>query len=300
MITRRGLLKAFGGLVAAGFASSAYAVVFEPLLRLRVTTHRIVPSGWPEGLKLRLVALADIHACEPWMSARRIKAICDHANTLEGDLIVLLGDYAAGMSTVTDYVHSQDWARAMSGLSAPLGVHAILGNHDYWEDRTFQRDPSVETFGETALKAVGIPVHVNKALPLLKDGIGFWLAGLGDQLALLPGARFGRRNFAGVHDLPGTLAQVTDDAPVILLAHEPDIFPRIPDRVSVTLSGHTHGGQVRLFGYSPVVPSRFGNRFAYGHVVENGRHLCVSGGLGCSIAPIRLGSPPEIMVVELG
>ncbi len=156
MITRRGLLKICGGLVAAGFASSAYAVVFEPLLRLSVTTHRIVPSGWPEGLKLRLIALADIHACEPWMSTRRIKAICDHANTLDGDLIVLLGDYASGMNLVTDYVHSQDWARAMSGLSAPLGVHAILGNHDYWEDKTFQRDPSVETFGETALKAVGI------------------------------------------------------------------------------------------------------------------------------------------------
>jgi hypothetical protein len=79
-----------------------------------------------------------------------------------------------------------------------------------------------------------------------------------------------------------TLAQVTDAAPVILLAHEPDIFPRVPARVALTLSGHTHGGQVRLFGYSPMVPSRFGNRFAYGHIVEEDRHLIVSGGLGCS------------------
>lgn len=93
---------------------------------------------------------------------------------------------------------------------------------------------------------------------------------------------------------------MTDDAPLILMAHEPDVFPRVPSRVSLTLSGHTHGGQVRLFGYSPMVPSAYGNRYAYGHVVEDGRHLCVSGGLGCSIAPIRFGSPPEIMVVELG
>ncbi len=99
---------------------------------------------------------------------------------------------------------------------------------------------------------------------------------------------------------PGTLAKITDDAPVILLAHEPDIFPRVPDRVAITLSGHTHGGQVRLFGYSPVVPSRFGNRYAYGHVVEDNRHLLVSGGLGCSILPVRFGSPPEIVMLELG
>jgi predicted MPP superfamily phosphohydrolase len=84
------------------------------------------------------------------------------------------------------------------------------------------------------------------------------------------------------------------------MAHEPDVFPTVPARVSLTLSGHTHGGQIRLFGYSPIVPSRFRNRYAYGHVIEDGRNLIVSGGLGCSIAPIRFGSPPEIVVVELG
>ena len=87
---------------------------------------------------------------------------------------------------------------------------------------------------------------------------------------------------------------------MILLAHEPDIFPRVPARVALTLSGHTHGGQVRLFGYSPVVPSRYGNRYAYGHIIEDNRHLIVSGGLGCSILPVRLGCPPEIVMVELG
>ena len=95
--------------------------------------------------------------------------------------------------------------------------------------------------------------------------------------------RGNRKYFVGLDDLQGTLARVTDGAPVILLAHEPDIFPDVPERVSLTLSGHTHGGQVRLFGYSPVVPSRFGNRYAYGHVVEDDRHLIVSGGLGFSI-----------------
>jgi predicted MPP superfamily phosphohydrolase len=104
----------------------------------------------------------------------------------------------------------------------------------------------------------------------------------------------------GVDDLAGTLRRVTDAAPVILMAHEPDIFPQVPGRVALTLSGHTHGGQVRVFGYAPIVPSKFGTRYVYGHVVEDARHLVVSGGLGCTGVPVRFGSPPEIVLLELG
>jgi predicted MPP superfamily phosphohydrolase len=92
---------------------------------------------------------------------------------------------------------------------------------------------------------------------------------------------------------------VVDDAPVILLVHEPDVFPQVPDRVALTVAGHTHGGQVRLLGYAPFVPSRYGDRYVYGHIVEEGRHLIVSGGLGCSGMPVRFGSPPEIVMIEI-
>ena len=140
----------------------------------------------------------------------------------------------------------------------------------------------------------------NDAVRIEKDGKGVWIAGLADQLALLPGKAWRRERFVGVDDLDATLAKVKDSSPIILLAHEPDIFPEVPKRVSLTLSGHTHGGQVRLLGYSPVVPSRFGNRYAYGHVVEDDRHLIVSGGLGFSILPVRLGVRPEILAIDLG
>ena len=145
------------------------------------------------------------------------------------------------------------------------------------------------------LEARGIPVMENDVLRLTQDGRPFWLAGLGDQNAF-----YIQQDWSGVDDLPGTLAKVSDDAPVILLAHEPDIFPEVPARVSLTLSGHTHGGQVRLLGWSPVTPSHYGNRYAYGHVVEGGRHLIVSGGLGVSGLPVRFGVPPEVVLVELG
>lgn len=300
LLTRRGMLKAFAGLCAAGFSTSAYAVGIEPLLRLQTTTYRITPPGWPAGQKLRIVALADIHACEPWMSARRIRDICSYANSLGGDIAVLLGDFVSDMPIVWGSVPPADWAAALATLEAPHGVHAVLGNHDWWDDVDAQAAGGGETFSHRALKDVGISVYANRATRIETPSGAFWLAGVEDQLALRPSKRLNRQGFTGLDDLPGTLAQVTDDAPVILLAHEPDIFPTVPQRVSLTLSGHTHGGQVRLFGYAPVVPSAYGNRYVYGHVVEEDRHLCVSGGLGCSGLPVRFGSPPEIMVIDLG
>lgn len=298
-LTRRRFLSWMAGIFAAPATLSAYAVGVEPLLLERVVTHRVTPRAWGQAPMLRIAVLADIHACEPWMTERRIESIVAQCNELAADVIVLLGDYTAGHRFMTRQVHSPEWSRALATLAAPLGVFAIMGNHDWWEDRTAQRLGHGPTFGRLALEAAGITVLENDAVRLSLNGAAFWLAGLADQLALLPGRRWGRARMTGLDDLPSTLAQVTDDAPVVLLAHEPDIFPKVPPRVALTLSGHTHGGQVRLFGHSPVVPSRFGNRYAYGHVVEDGRDLIVSGGLGCSIAPIRFGVPPEITVVEI-
>lgn len=300
MITRRGFLKFLGGSFLSVAALGAYAAGIEPMLLTHVKRYALTPPHWPAGLKLRIVVLADIHACRPWMTPERIALLAAEANTLQPDVIVMLGDYPAGIRLVTDWVDASEWAPALSGLKAPLGVWSILGNHDWWADRAAQQAGAGPTISRKALEAVGIPVLENDVVRLEKDGHGFWLAGLADQLALRPAKAWGRTGFQGLDDLDGTLAKVSDASPVILLAHEPDIFPKVPHRVSLTLSGHTHGGQIRLFGYSPVVPSRFGNRYAYGHVVENDRNLIVSGGLGFSIMPVRFGVRPEILSIDLG
>lgn len=298
MITRRGFFKTLGASFAAMVAFGGYAVA-EPLVRLRATYYALTPPEWTPGLKLRVVALADFHACQPWMTAERIASICRQANALQPDVILLLGDYVSGMRLVLDRVSPDLWAKALSILQAPLGVHAVLGNHDWWEDPEVQANGGGIPFARRALEGVGIPVYSNRSVRLEKDGRAFWLAGLEDQIGLLPDRKIGRWG-QGKHDLAGTLAQVSDDAPIILMAHEPDIFPMVPERVALTLSGHTHGGQVRLFGYAPVVPSRFGDRYVYGHVQEGRRNIIISGGLGCSGLPIRVGAPPEIVVIELG
>lgn len=298
MISRRGFLTSLTGSIAAFLALAGYAVAV-PLVRLRVARNAFTPLGWTPGLKLRIVALADFHACKPWMPAERIASICEAANALEPDVILLLGDYVSGMRFITDQVPADVWAGALSSLKAPLGTHAVLGNHDWWQDSEVQESGEGVPFGRRALEAAGIPVYSNRAARFEKDGRPFWIAGVEDQIALLPDQKT-RHWTLGKDDLPATLAQVTDDAPVILMAHEPDIFPKVPDRVSLTLSGHTHGGQVRLFGYAPVVPSRYGSRYLYGHVEEDGRNIVISSGLGCSGLPVRFGVPPEINLIDLG
>ncbi|MGF1501373.1 MAG: metallophosphoesterase [Paracoccaceae bacterium] len=296
MLTRRAFFRAALGATGAATGAGAYAFGIEPGVRLVTARWQVRTEAWSGRPPLRIAALADIHIGPPWVTLARLERIVARTNALEADLIVLLGDYVAGHRFVSRPVPVTEVARVLAGLRAPLGVHAILGNHDWWDDLSAQRDRRGPIIAHRALEAVGIPVLENAAIRLAHRRQAVWLAGLGDQLAFLPSRRPGR---IGVDDLPATLAALSDDAPAILLAHEPDIFPAVPERVALTLSGHTHGGQVRLLGYSPVVPSRYGNRYAYGHVTERGRHLVVSGGIGCSILPVRVGVPPEITLVTL-
>jgi uncharacterized protein len=299
LLTRRRVLTSFGAAAASTLALGGYAFAVEPMWRLNVTRYRVTPPRWPQGLNLSVAVIADIHAAEPQMPAARIAAIAERTNALRPDLIVLLGDFAASHRYQGKRVPAEAWSEALGTLRAPLGVHAVLGNHDWWDDFQAQMLGRGPTMGHRVLERAGIPVYENDAVRLTKDGHAFWLAGLGDQIAFIDRTKKGAARFRGVDDLRGTLAKVTDDAPVVLLAHEPDIFPAVPSRVALTLSGHTHGGQVRVLGYSPIVPSRYGNRYAYGHVVEENRHLVVSGGLGCSILPVRFGVPPEIVMIDV-
>jgi uncharacterized protein len=290
-LSRRGLLKAglsltgAAGILAPG--TTAYAAM-EAANGLVITNYALSPPGWLPGRRLTIAVIADLHAGGPNMGLERVRQVVDAANTLQCDLTVILGDYFATHRFVTEVVPPHAWAGELARLRAPLGVYSILGNHDWWYGIAETR---------AALAGVRIPVMENDAVLLGKPGHRFWLAGLGDQIA----HRLGHGQFRGVDDLPGTLAKVTTDDPVILLAHEPDIFTDVPERVSLTLAGHTHGGQIRLPLVPPVwAPSAYGARFAYGHIVERGRHMVVSGGLGTSIVPLRLGVSPEILRITLG
>ncbi|MGJ0505525.1 MAG: metallophosphoesterase [Methylocystis sp.] len=300
MISRRAFLRWQSGMIlgaAIGGGLGAYSVVIEPNFILDVTRRRVTPKGWPAGLTLRVCVITDLHACEPWMPVSRIRKIVGVANALQPDLTVLLGDFAGGTHLATGRVTPEQWGEALADLKAPLGIHAVLGNHDWWHGPLPGDAPDDAEGARRALKQMGARLYENDALRLEKNGAGFWLLGLGDQMATT--LREGQ-GWRGHDDLDGTLARVTDDAPAILMAHEPFIFPRVPQRVALTLCGHTHGGQVNLPFAGPVFAEwRWNTKHIYGHIVEDDRHMVISAGLGESILPVRFMRPPEILVVTV-
>ena len=216
------------------------------------------------------------HGCP----ASRIAAIVERLNAQKPDVAVLLGDYVSGLRRRfrSSLVPVGDWTDALKGLEAPLGVYAVLGNHDMGSGEV----PAIRQ----GFARAGIALLENAALPVNRAGERFWIAGLGDQIDQ-------------ADDLAGTLRQIPGGAPTLLLAHEPYIFAKVPDRVTLTLSGHTHGGQVYLplLG-RPGLPRDLA-AYAHGHIKARGKHLIVSAGLGVTGLPIRFLVPPEIGIVTL-
>jgi uncharacterized protein len=254
-----------------------WAFWWEPH-RFRVREETLTLPGWPSELSgLRVALLADLHVGSPYNGLNKLREIVRRTNEAHPDLICLLGDYVKGRIP-GHWVRPSAFAKELAKLQAPLGVYAVLGNHDYWE-------PS-EKVGE-ALREAGITVLEDQARRVTFRDSGLWIGGISDF-------RQGR------HDIRGTLRQVTDPAPVILITHNPDLFPAIPPRVSLLLAGHTHGGQVVFpFLGALIVPSNYGNRYLKGAIEEGGRHLYVASGTGMSYLPVRFLVPPEVPILKI-
>jgi len=252
---------------------------------LHLRTERIDLSGWPkEDDGLRIALLADLHTGSAWNDAVKLREIVRRTNAAEPHLVLLLGDYVVHGVLGGHEVPPETVASLLGDLRAPLGVYAVLGNHDYARNGPRIRG-ALRRFGITVLEDESVRLGGGSGPP--GADAPFWITGVSDLLR-------------APHDLHAALAMVTDDAPILVFTHNPDLFPEVPARVALTLAGHTHGGQVRLpFFGRPIVPSLHGQRFAAGHVIEEGRHLYVATGLGTSIIPVRFLVPPEIVVLEL-
>ncbi len=295
VLNRRRFLQGAASVTGGFFALGGYSTVVEAGLRLELTPYTVSPPGWPDDLILKIAIIADIHACEPWMPAERVASIVDLANAQKPDLIVLLGDFVGNHRFVTGYVAPGAWAAELARLEAPLGVYSVLGNHDWWTAAIPSDPPDYGRSVRKALAEAGVPVLENEALRLSQNGKPFWLIGLADQLAF---RRVGGET-RSADDLAGSLREINDDAPAVLLAHEPYIFPRVPDRTALTLCGHTHGGQVYIPFVGAPFTSRTHRKYIYGCYEEGPRRLIVSGGLGESLAPVRFLRPPEVVLATL-
>lgn len=265
-------------LALATIGLSVWAFWIEPdrILVRRVTLN--LPD-WPVHYRpLTLALIGDLHAGSPHIDRDKLAEIVALTNAEAPDAVLLLGDYVIHGVVGGRFMAPDAVADILARLSAPLGTFAVLGNHDWWLGAHLVR---------SSLERAGIDVVDNEARLIAWHGGAFWIVGFGDH-------------WEGRPWVSDTLAKVNDGAPVLAMTHNPDLFPDIPRRVSVTFASHTHGGQVNLplFG-RPVVPSAFGERFAYGHIVEGGRHLYVTSGVGTSILPVRFRVPPEIVILTL-
>ena len=254
---------------------AVYAFWVEPR-RLVITEVEIPIENLAD--EIRMVMIADPQPYGPHVTAQRIEEVVNRANELHGDIVVLLGDYVSTAKIRTSFVDPTDTIGALGGLTAPMGVYAVLGNHDWWwngpEIRRLLNQQNIHVLEDTAIRAK-------------QNRSALWIAGVADPVTQ-------------PYDIEATIAQTDETAPTILLTHTPDIFPEVPQGVDLTLAGHTHGGQVYIPGIGrPIVPSQFGDRFAYGHIVEGGRHLFVSAGIGAAIIPVRFLTPPEIVLITL-
>jgi uncharacterized protein len=228
---------------------------------------------WPSELDgLRVALVSDVHAGAGHMSPARLTQIVDRVLALDADLHLLLGDYL-------DSTHLGDGRARVRRVACELAripsAIAVIGNHD-WR----AAGPAMGW----ALRDAGVTVLENDAVPV-RDRL--WVAGLADTRHRFP-------------DLEAALRKPPEDAAVLLATHDPDVFPDVPDRAALTVAGHLHGGQVNVpILRHAVLPTRYGDRYLAGHVVEEGRHLYVSAGLGTAGLPLRLRRPPEVPVLRL-
>lgn len=234
-----------------------------------VVHYRVALPGL--GRPLRIVHLSDIHG-SPWdMPEVRIARIVGRVNALHGDAVVITGDFHASKFW-NPPMRLEDALRPLTALRAPLGVWNVPGNHDdpYWTRWVMRR------FGLNLLASASVDLGPVQ------------LVGADDMI-------LGTDPVAGLHRAAG---RANPAKPVIAIAHEPDFFPALPANVALLLAGHTHGGQIRVFGLPRLPPYYEAHRRG---VFSNarGQQMVVSAGLGTTFVPIRIGVPPEIVVIEL-
>jgi uncharacterized protein len=295
-LTSRKILTSFSIFAVFALLCLCYSYFIEPN-RLVVTNEEIKIKGWDPAFDgLRIAMISDIHGGANGGSAENIRRVVEATNEQNPDLVVLLGDYVSQART-SDSGRSRplkmpirEIADNLSGLKAKFGVFAVLGNHDGW-------------YGDEEVTAemtrIGYRVLQNEIVIIRKDGVPLRLFGMKDHLQLNSWFTFDEM-------VRSVVAANPKEGQIIVLEHSPDIFNILnywkdlnPD-LKLMLAGHTHGGQVWLpiLG-TPFVPSSFGQRYARGHVREEGVDMFVTSGVGTSILPFRFMVPPEVAIVTV-
>jgi len=222
-----------------------------------------------------IALLSDIHVGTAAMRPKRLGRIVAQVNALKPDLVVIAGDFIFGHDPKGAAKLGPAMVGPLSELRAPLGVAAVLGNHDYWTGPRAVR---------AQLARAGVTVLENSAV--LRGPVA--LGGISDD-------------FSGHADVPATMRAARRlGKPIVLVTHSPDVAPDLPADAHLLLAGHTHCGQVLVLGQN-IAPevSRYGRRYRCGLVREGTRTVVVTAGLGTSGVPFRLGARPDMWLLTL-
>lgn len=270
VLNRREFIKVAGLAVGGGLvAATSYLAVNDESQDPVVDRVPIRLKGLHPALEgFTILQMTDMHLY-PLTQPELIEKSVAIANSLNPDLAVLTGDY------VWRYLDAIDeLAPILSGLDARYGVYSTLGNHDYWLDADVIK---------RTMENAGLPVLVNQGLPISQGKGTFYLGGLDD-------------GWSGNPDLNATLNGAPADVPVVLLCHEPDLADQysLDGRVSLQLSGHTHGGQIRLPGVGALILPYLGRKYDFGLYRVNDMLLYTNRGIGVISEPVRYNCPPEI------
>lgn len=245
-------------------------MIIEPEM-LEVNEITVQSNQIPEEFNgTRIALVADFHYGE-FVNEERVRYVVSKTNEQKPDIIVLAGDY------VTDNEENiQPCINILSDLEAPYGVYAVLGNND-------PKDATEEAINQTHIQSIR-----NQGVWIEKDGEKIRLGGVGDLSTDLQYPRL-------------TTNPADDDDFVILAYHNPNYFPQINHtRTDLSLAGHTHGGQINLFGYAPrVQPAENGKQYLSGLYEEDGSQLVVTNGVGETKLPFRFMAVPQITIIKL-
>ncbi|MBI3398199.1 MAG: metallophosphoesterase [Deltaproteobacteria bacterium] len=272
MLSRRQFLK--GAMTVGAIALITDGIFYEPR-HVVIERRTIAINNLPDAFEgFRMCQITDVHH-GPFVGLGFIEGIVDKANSLNHDLMVLIGDYVFGSRKYIEPAIS-----VLGRLKSPHGVLAVLGNHDHYEGAELTKD---------VFSKYNIPVITNSHRLVEIKNKAVCIAGVGDF-------------YEDMQDLRAALKGVPDDIPRILLSHNPDYAEVMPktERVDLVLAGHTHGGQIRLpFSIAPVNMSNYGQRYTGGLVKLTHTQVYVSRGIGMVGFPVRFNCPPEITMITL-
>lgn len=275
---RRWLRRSGWVALAAFVGASAWGVGWEPR-QLVERDYALALPHWPAACDgVRLDVVADLHVGSPNNGLDNLDRVIDHLLASDSDAVLMAGDYVILSVFAGTYVGPEPIAERLRRLTARKRVYGVLGNHDWWK----RGDQIART-----LSAAGVVMLEDASAQLRVDGCTFAIAGVGDL-------------WEGRPDIARAYAAVPAQLPVVALSHNPAVLRRLPAGTALLVAGHTHGGQVQLpiLG-RPTLWNSPDGRYAAGHMVERGRHVFVSPGIGTSIFPVRFGVPPEISRLTL-